>query len=152
VDALKLQQYLYAHIPLSAAMQVRVASVDVERVVLSAPLAPNINHRATVFGGSAVSLALLAGWSLLFVRLASVVPDSRLVIQRSHIEYLKPITAGFTATAHLANPQRWAAFVALLARRGRARLSVAASLACLGEEVGTFSGEYVALRSAGGEP
>jgi thioesterase domain-containing protein len=149
---MELQHYLHAHIPLSAAMQVSVASVGVERIVLSAALAPNINHRATVFGGSAVSLALLAGWSLLFVRLAGAVPDSRLVIQRSNMQYLKPITAGFTATAHLADPDSWAAFVALLAKRGRARLSVEASLACLGEDVGMFKGDYVALRSAGSEP
>jgi thioesterase domain-containing protein len=152
MDAKQLEHHLHVHIPLSVAMQVTVAAVSAEAVVLAAPLAPNINHRATVFGGSAVSLALLAGWSLLFVRLASVVPGSRLVIQRSAMEYLQPVTAGFTATAHLVRPERWSAFVTLLAKRGRARLVVRASLACLGEEVGLFSGEYVALRGAGGEP
>jgi thioesterase domain-containing protein len=150
MDARQLQHYLYTHIPLSAAMQVTVASVDADAIVLAAPLAPNINHRATVFGGSAVSLALLAGWSLLFVRLASVVPNSRLVIQRSSMAYLKPVTAAFTATARLTDPDRWAGFTALLAKRGRARLGVEASLASLGEEVGMFSGEYVALRAARG--
>ena len=152
MDAMELEHYLHVHIPLSAAMQVRVASVGVDAVVLSAALAPNINHRATVFGGSAMSLALLAGWSLLFVRLADVAPDSRLVIQRSNMEYLKPITAAFTATAHLADPDSWAAFVALFAKRGRARLSVEASLGCLGEDVGMFRGDYVALRSAQDAP
>jgi thioesterase domain-containing protein len=152
MDAMELEHYLHVHIPLSVAMQVTVASVGADAVVLAAPLAPNINHRATVFGGSAVSLALLAGWSLLFVRLACVVPDSRLVIQRSSMQYLKPVTAGFTATAHLADPDCWAAFVALLVKRGRARLTVVASLACVGVEVGMFSGEYVALRRTGSEP
>jgi thioesterase domain-containing protein len=45
-----LQQYLHEHIPLSKAMSVKVVSVDLDTVMLSAPLQPNINHRETVFG------------------------------------------------------------------------------------------------------
>ncbi|RYE53550.1 MAG: hypothetical protein EOP18_08925, partial [Rhizobiaceae bacterium] len=52
-------------------MQVRVVAASVERVTLSAPLAPNINHRATVFGGSASAVAILSAWSLLHLRLSS---------------------------------------------------------------------------------
>jgi hypothetical protein len=48
-----LEQYLHEHIPLSAAMGVKVVQADPQCVVLTAPLAPNINHRDTVFGGSA---------------------------------------------------------------------------------------------------
>jgi thioesterase domain-containing protein len=130
-------------------MQVSVVKVAVDEVVLAAPLAPNINHRATVFGGSAASLALLAGWSLVHLRLAALVPDTRLVIQRSSIEYLTPITSAFTATAHLADARRWAAFVALLQKRGRARLAVDAALESAGAQVARCSGEFVALRAEG---
>jgi len=45
VTPLELERYLHEHIPLSRAMQVSVVSVQPESVVLSAPLAPNINHR-----------------------------------------------------------------------------------------------------------
>lgn len=65
----KLEQYLHEHIPLSKAMQVTVVSVAEAAVVLSAPLAPNINHRDTLFGGSALAIAILAAWSLLYTRL-----------------------------------------------------------------------------------
>lgn len=67
----ELQTYLHAHIPLSGAMQVSVVQAALEGVVLSAPLAPNINHRDTVFGGSASAVASLAAWSLLHTRLSS---------------------------------------------------------------------------------
>ena len=56
----ELASDLHAHIPLSAAMQVSVAAVDADGVTLQAPLAPNINHRDTVFGGSASAVAILA--------------------------------------------------------------------------------------------
>ena len=65
----QLEQYLHDHIPLSRAMQVTVISLAQDRVILSAPLAPNINHRDTVFGGSASAVAILAAWSLLHTRL-----------------------------------------------------------------------------------
>jgi thioesterase domain-containing protein len=61
-----LEEYLHGHIPLSRAMQVSVRELTDELVVLGAPLAPNMNHRSTVFGGSASALAILAAWSLLY--------------------------------------------------------------------------------------
>ena len=44
----RIQQYLHDKIPLSAAMGVRVKMATRERVQLSAPLAPNVNHNETV--------------------------------------------------------------------------------------------------------
>lgn len=144
----QLQDYLHAQIPLSRAMGVRVAAADLEEVVLQAPLAPNVNHRETAFGGSVASLALLAGWSLLTLRLAAAKRSARLVIQRNDLEYLKPIPADFCARARLAHPERWGAFLGLLARRGRARIAVAATLECAGESCARFAGDFVALAAA----
>jgi thioesterase domain-containing protein len=59
---IELERYLHEHIPLSHAMRVGVVTVDAGTVVLRAPLEPNINHRETVFGGSASALAILAAW------------------------------------------------------------------------------------------
>ena len=80
MNAIDLERYLHEHIPLSKAMQVSVVSVDTDGVTLRAPLAPNINHQDTVFGGSASAVAILAGWSLLHTRLAAAglnPPDPR---------------------------------------------------------------------------
>ena len=66
-----LQTYLHQHIPLSQAMDVTVVEASPHQVVLSAPLAPNINHRDTVFGGSASAVAILAAWSMLHLRLSA---------------------------------------------------------------------------------
>lgn len=59
-----LEQYLHEHIPLSRAMGVEVQEADWNGVTLRAPLAPNNNHRETVFGGSASAVAILAAWAL----------------------------------------------------------------------------------------
>lgn len=140
-----LQSYLHAHIPLSAAMQVRVVAATIERVTLSAPLAPNINHRATVFGGSASAVAILSAWSLLHLRLAADHPQSRLVIQRNTMDYEQPIDRDFTATAVLDAATEWASFLKLLSRRGKARAIVSAIVEADGVAAGHFRGEFVAL-------
>jgi len=140
-----LRDYLRRHIPLSDAMDIAVLEANATTVTLSAPLAPNINHRDTAFGGSVSALAILAAWSLLHLRLRAGGIDCRLVIQRNEMEYLRPIDGEFTAHATLAAPDSWDSFVAQLARRGKARIAVLATLE-YGEAVaGRFEGEFVAL-------
>jgi thioesterase domain-containing protein len=140
-----LAQYLHQQIPLSRAMEVCALEVSEDSVRLSAPLAPNVNHRATVFGGSASALAILAAWSLLHVRLRASFPAVSIVIQRQSTSYNRPIQGTFSARATLALPDDWPRFVRLLARRGKARIGVASLLDYAGHEVGRFSGDFVAF-------
>ena len=150
VSPRELERYLHEHIPLSRAMAASVVAVLRDEVSLAAPLAPNINHRDTVFGGSAAALAMLAGWSLLHVRLRAEGSEARLVIQRNTMEYQRPIAGDFTARAALEHPQRWQQFMATLARRGKARIVVTALLEQGGQIAGRLSGEFVALAGADG--
>lgn len=140
----ELEQYLHAHIPLSAAMGVTVVDAADEAITLSAPLAPNINHRDTVFGGSAAAMALLAAWSLLHRNLQTPAGVPQLVIQRNTMEYLEPISGRFTARAERPAAVEWERFNRTLARRGRARLTVISELHCAGRLVARLEGEFVA--------
>lgn len=141
----ELEKYLHGHIPLSRAMQVSAQAVSPDSVVLSAPIGPNINHRDTVFGGSASALAILAAWSLLNLRLSQQSVPFRLVIQRNAMEYLAPMSELFTATASLHAPQSWGRQIRMLERKGAARFTVVAQLFCADQQTGSFSGEFVAL-------
>lgn len=143
----ELERYLHKHIPLSQAMQVTVASLRDHEVVLEAPLAPNINHRETVFGGSASAVAILAAWTLLHSRLHNAGVASRLVIQRNEMNYDRPIDGAFSARSSLREPDKWSRFIATLERRGKARIAVDATLSQDGRAVGRFTGDFVALRS-----
>ncbi|WP_457584026.1 YiiD C-terminal domain-containing protein [Ensifer canadensis] len=142
---LDLEAYLHAHIPLSAAMQVHVDEATDEHVRLSAPLAPNINHRETVFGGSASALSILSAWSLLHVRLTHAGVPTRLVIQSNRMEYLKPVAGAFSARSTLADAKQWPGFLRLFHRRGKARIVIVAELLDDGDLAGRFDGEFVAL-------
>lgn len=143
----KLEQYLHDHIPLSKAMHASVVSVADDAVILRAPLAPNINHRDTVFGGSASALAILAAWSLLHTRLQRAGISSRLVIQSNTMDYQLPILGEFTARSFIKYPEAWQRFVGTLTRKGKARISVTSVLEHAGKIAATLEGEFVAIGS-----
>jgi thioesterase domain-containing protein len=145
MTAAELETYLHEHIPLSRAMAVHVVSVADDQVILGAPLAPNINHRDTIFGGSAAAVATLAAWSLLHLRLTSADLPSRIVIQHSVMDYLAPMAADFTARATLAPSADWDGFIRLLTRRGRARIALQAELICEEQKGGMLHGDFVAF-------
>jgi thioesterase domain-containing protein len=141
----RMQRYLHQCIPLSAAMGVQVRSASVVQVKLAAPLAPNVNHTETVFGGSAAAVATLSAWTLLHLRLEDCGLAARLVIQRSRMEYEKPIPGDFEALCDFGDEPAWDRFQATLTRRGRARLALTARLEHLSNRVASFEGEFVAL-------
>jgi thioesterase domain-containing protein len=141
----ELTAYLRTNIPLTGAMEVSAIRVEPETVVLEAPLAPNINHRKTVFGGSASSLAILAAWSLVHLRLAETRLDHRLVIQRNTMSYDAPIEGTFTATARFAEGTDWAKFLDTLGRRGKARIGAIAELSYEGRLAGRLEADFVAI-------
>ena len=150
--AAALERYLLGRIPVCAALGVHVAQDGPQCVRLTAPLAANVNHSGTVFGGSAAAVATLAAWSLLHLRLEAAGLRARTMIQRNHMEYERPIAGDFEAECHLADGPAWERFAALLKRRGRARLHLEAQLRCGGEPVGRFAGEFVALGAAFSTP
>lgn len=141
----ELEQYLYTRIPLTRAIEVAVTAITPERVVLSAPLAPNVNHHGTGFGGSASALGILAAWGLLYTRLLSEGVRVRLVIRRNSVEYLRPITGTFTASGTLEAADSWARFLKTLQRKDRAQITASSVLECEGQSVARFTGDFVAL-------
>jgi thioesterase domain-containing protein len=115
--------FLHDNIPLTRALQVRVAELDTAHIKLSAPLAPNLNHHGTAFGGSLAALGILAGWCAVHHGLSEQALDAVLVVRHSSLDYLRPGTGELHAESRLPQPQ-WTAFVERLRRGGRARLEI----------------------------
>ena len=140
-----IERYLHNHIPLSQAMGVQVLSATPDAVRLSAPLTPNLNHRATVFGGSASALAILAAWTLLHIRLEAEGINARLVIQSNTMRYQKAMAATFYAVALAPETAVWKKFTHMLKRKRRARIETGSVLECEGVQTGELEGEFVAF-------
>ena len=140
-----MEAYLHEHIPVSAAMGTRVVQATPEGVVLAAPLAPNVNHRDTAFGGSVAALAILAGWTLVHLRLHEEGIHARTVIQTTHMRYLVPVEDAFEAHATPPSERAWHRFLAALERRRRGRVRLQVEVRCFGQLVATLEGAYVAM-------
>lgn len=128
-------------------MDVRVLEAGPDGVRIEAPLEPNLNHRKTAFGGSVAALAILAGWTLIHVRLKREGHVTRTVIQDSAVHYDEPIHGSFRAVCGRVADDAWERFTRALTQRGKGRLHVAGHIESDGRVVATFSGAYVALRT-----
>ncbi len=144
-SAAEVEAYLHTHIPISAEMDVRVQQCTMDEVVLSGSLRPNLNHRSTVFGGSASAVAILAAWTWFHWALLDAKQQCRVVIQRNQMEYKLPIDGDFTAHCSGLDGARWSRLQRTLRRYGKARAALAAVLKLQGNEVAQFTGDYVAV-------
>ncbi len=146
MDTRTIERYLHEHIPVSRHLGTRVLEASAERVRLGAPLAPNLNHRRTVFGGSLSALAILAGWAWLHLRLRGERAfGGQIVIMGNSVKYLAPAEGDFEAVCAAPAAERWARFARTLDRRGRARLELDAEIRVGDLPVASFRGQYVAL-------
>ena len=141
----ELQRFLHERIPLSRAMAVEVRAVTSGGVELYAPIEPNINHRDTVFGGSASAVAILAAWSALYVKMRAEGRAGRIVVRRNTMSYERAIVDGFAAIATPPGDAAWEKAVAALDKGRSARAHVTTTLECRGERVGVLEGEFVVM-------
>ena len=78
-------------IPMSRFMGVAVSEYKRDTLTLTAPLSKNINHQQSAFGGSIFSLAALAGWGILQLKLRELDLDCYIVVADAKVKFLKPI-------------------------------------------------------------
>jgi len=123
MDLAQLTQLLQQQIPLSRALGITLTDYRDRRLSVSAPLAPNINHKQTAFGGSLYSVAVLAGWALVNLRLSEYSTQlqqrAEVVIYHSDMSYLAPVNHDFVATVRQSEPLRQARFIERLLRHGK---------------------------------
>ncbi len=140
--AMQLESILHEEIPVTLAMGIRVAAYDGTCLQLAAPLAPNVNHKLTAFGGSLYSLAVLCGWGLIHLKLSEAGLHKHIVIQESSIRYLRPVDGEMRAECRVADA-RFERFLHTLHRHDRARVELDVSINHDGQAAVTFSGRYV---------
>ena len=143
--AARLERYMHAHIPLVAQMQVKVVSADATGLGLTAPLAPNINHERSAFGGSLASLMTLACWGYLWLLLEEQ-KGLHIVVKDAQLDYLKPVTATLEARCAPPAVEELQKFLDTLARRGKARLTLKAETLQEGVVAARYTGSFAVYR------
>jgi len=138
-----LQDVLHHEIPLSRDIGIRVVDYDGKSLSLKAPLDRNINHKATAFGGSLYSVAVLSGWGLLYLLLKERGLQGHIVIHESQVKYHRPVEGDIVAIAMLDEPAILERFVKIYRRNGKARIHLDAEVQFEGELAVEFHGQYV---------
>lgn len=136
----RLRDYVEREIPLTGAMQLSISHWDGRELVVGAPLTPNRNHKATAFGGSLYSLAVVACWGLFVLRLWEEGMDCEIVIQQADATYLLPVSSDLVARCEFVDEKGWQNLTSQLRRRGRGRIALEAEI---------LSGKDVAFRLQG---
>ncbi|MFV8833907.1 YiiD C-terminal domain-containing protein [Aquisalimonas sp.] len=143
MTAEELQALLHDQIPISAAMGIRVVSLDPQAIMLTAPLAANHNHANTQFAGSQHALASLAGWALLRVWAETAQWEAELVLGKAEIRYLRPAAGDMAVQAQLTDGQLQELDAARL-DNGTARLQLGMEIRTEDGVCARFEGQYVA--------
>jgi thioesterase domain-containing protein len=144
-----LQSVLHQDIPLTREMGVEVISWQDHQLRLHLPLAQNINHKSTLFGGSLYCGAVLAGWGWLYLRLKEAgIDDGHIVIQDGQIQYPLPVKRDGVAICDAPDDASWDKFLKMYQRRGMARLALKTRIVAEGsdEPAVEFVGQYVLHR------
>jgi thioesterase domain-containing protein len=144
-----LQQVLHHDIPLTRDMGLQVLGWEAHCLRLGLPLAPNVNHKSTMFGGSLYCGAVLAGWGWLHLRLREAgIEDGHIVIQEGQISYPQPVSGDGVAICDAPEARVWQRFINTYQRYGRGRITLQTRITNAGSEAAAvlFSGQYVLHR------
>jgi thioesterase domain-containing protein len=89
----ELQNKLYNEIPLTKMMELQIKDYNINELITTAPLEPNINDKGTAFGGSLSTLSIISAWSLCWLISKELGFDSsNIVIIKNETSFRKPVT------------------------------------------------------------
>lgn len=149
MDLETLTQTLHHEIPLSQTLGIALLDYHGHTLRVSAPLAPNINHKQTAFGGSLYAVAVLAGWSLVNLRLAAFAENlpgrCEVVIYHSDMRYLNGVNDDFIARVEQSDGLRADRFIQRLMRHGKVSCTETIEVEQGGEVKGRLAAKYVVL-------
>ncbi len=140
-----LSEVFVRDIPLTAALAIKVCDWDKQRLLLQLPLNENLNHQASMFGGSLYCAAVLAGWGWLHLRLRDVGIDStHIVVQAGQIDYPLPVLADAAVICDAPDEAVWNRFFSMYQRHGKARISLSSRVLTHDSQDGAcFTGQFV---------
>ena len=145
MSARDLEAFLQQKIPLTQAMGLRVAETGA-RLVLEAPLAANVNHLGTAFGGSLHALPILACYAAVWTLLFEAGLDGHVVVKRSSANYRQPVKGTLRAVCERPPPGLATEFIRDFRRHKKARMDLTAVVeGDHGKPAVEFSGTFVAV-------
>lgn len=118
---------------------------DEKGFVVEAPVALNVNHLGTAFGGSINAVATLAAYGLLWLELNE--PALQIVVAESSIRFLRPVRATIRAICLRPDREVWEVFQVRLTEKGKARINLCVNIVEGSQATAAFQGTFVVQKT-----
>jgi thioesterase domain-containing protein len=123
------EQFLKEKIPIAQSMAISIVDIGPLEITMLLLLAPNRNHKGTLFGGSLYSGAALACYGLFLYGLSNNgFSADDIVISEGDISYLKPVKSDALIIANWSDANTPNLFYRRLSKKGRARIPISAKI------------------------
>lgn len=142
----QFEEFLHEQIPITKEMGFSVEEFTPSKVKIGAKLTPNLSHGSNAFGGSVNGVLTVCGWALVYSNIISLDRNVHIFLQKSCIEYIKPIGADFTAECELINNEKRDRFFKTYKQLGKARLELHVLIKDKQEVMARFRGLYVVFK------
>ena len=142
-----LTDFFDNYLPITEFMGLRVEHYDGTQLVLHAPLGPNINDKATAFGGSLYNAAVMACWGLVYLKTQEGGLVCNQVVAEGHIKYLAPVKGDIYASCNAPSEVDLANFFERFNSHGKASITLTAVIECGGKKAVEFEGRYAILKT-----
>ncbi|MCZ6502831.1 MAG: YiiD C-terminal domain-containing protein [Gammaproteobacteria bacterium] len=142
VDSIESLENVYHElIPISRHMGIKVCNYTGSELTLVAPLANNINHQLSAFGGSLFSIAALAGWGMMQLKLCEENLDANTVVASGDVSFSLPVSEELYCICSL--PDDWQFFLQKLHDRGKGSVGMISTITASEKTAMQFKGRYV---------
>ena len=143
----RLPQFLKAHLPIAESLGVSLHSYTASSLALQVPLQPNINDKATVYGGSLYCACLMACWGTVYLKaIEHGIEEPNIVVTQGEIKYYGPVDNDFIATCDIENAEEFEGFVQKFLDTGKSKISLHSYVHINGKDAVKFSGSYALIR------
>lgn len=140
-----LVELLRLEIPISKAMGIEKLRINENNLELELPLAPNRNHKNTLFGGSLYSSCALACYALFLNGLQqNQIFTKNIVISDGQIKYLRPVQSDAIIRSNWTSVAERELFFQNLSRKQKSRATILAQAWSQDILCAEFSGRFVA--------
>lgn len=142
----ELESFYAEKIPAAQQMRAQLSDYNNEFLTLSAPLSLNHNDHGNAFGGSLYNLAVLAGWTALFLECRKHIENPHIVTRDAQIRFRHPVNEDtIEAVCRLPNQRQWDGFFAHYEKSGQTTISLSSTIKSGGEIAARLETLYVLL-------
>lgn len=143
----EINSKIIQEIPMARHMGYSISELNVKLAKTFLPLAPNVNHLGTGFGGSLYAFGALTCYSVVLCNLSTLgIENPYVVIADGHIDYLKAARGDMSSSVEVPD-QEHVEFLEAFQAKGVAKLKLEAKIISAGHVCAKFKGNYVVKRT-----